>query len=170
MKITWFMLFYGRKRDRSREVNKREFSQEKERKEKGRNRKNNLTNGRYYSCFLPPWACDHHCLSRGGNLLFLQSVSFPPCLSECEPFSTLNVILVFKDTFSSKQHSSHLFNETRCSFRERGMEWICGLEFSQKNNHSSISVTIPWKHPVYHWSRILNKKTKHIDLVVFMFH
>lgn len=108
--------------------------------------------------------------SRRRNLLFLQSVSFPPCLSECEPFTTLNVILVFKDMFSSKQHSSHLFNETGFSFRVRRREWICRVEFSQQNNDSSISVTSPWTHPVYYWSRSLNKKPKQVDLVAFMFH
>ena len=57
----------------------------------------------------------------GRNPLFLQSVSFPNCLSEHEHLTTLNVNFIFKDTFSL--NSLHLIFSPRLKPPVGSREW-----------------------------------------------
>ena len=73
-----------------------------------------------------------------GNPCFLQSDSFPNCLSESEHVTTLNVNLEFKDTFSL---NNQYLNSTGVKASLGCREW--NLSFSPQQ----CSVTSPQKSP-----------------------
>ena len=79
---------------------------------------------------------------RGGrNPLFLQSVSFPNCLSEPEHLTTLNVNFIFKDTFSL--NSLHLICSPGLKAPVGSGEWEGPGAYL---SHSKISTT-GFSHP-----------------------
>ena len=71
-----------------------------------------------------------------GNPCFLQSHSFPNCLSDSEHVATLNVNLEFKDTFSL---NNHYLNSTGVKASVGSRQW--NLSFSPQQ----YSVTSPQK-------------------------
>ena len=79
---------------------------------------------------------------RGGrNPLFLQSVSFPNCLSEPEHLTTLNVNFIFKDAFSL--NSLHLICSPGLKAPVGSGEWEGPGAYL---SHSKISTT-GFSHP-----------------------
>ena len=92
------------------------------RKQRENNRK--LTTEIFRDIFPASFVSEHmtNVSVRGGrNPLFLQSVSFPNCLSECEHLTTLNVNFIFKDTFSLS--SLHLIFSSRLKPPVGSREW-----------------------------------------------